>query len=294
MRTGFQNGDSGNILKFTLPLAILLTVFILLPIVGTILTSGYRDISYLDKRFILLDNYARMVDDGRFWQSLRFTILFIVVSMPLEIFLGLIFALLLNHAIPLRGLYRAIVLIPWAIPAAISARIWELIYNFHFGLANFLIPRIGLSSEPVNWLGTGAGAFIALVVADAWKTAPFAAIILLAGLQTIPIDLHRQAQVDRAGVIRRFFSITLPLLKPTLLVVLLFRTIDALRIFDLVYVLTAGGPGGATTSLSLYGYRLLLAGDFGYSSAVSVALFLVALGLSIVYTRAARFSEAIA
>ncbi len=290
----FSYSDPRSALWFILPLVLLLTVFILIPIIGTIVTSGYQDVSYLEKRFTLFDNYVRMFDDARFWQSLRFTMLFIAVSVPLEISIGLIFALLLNRAIPLRGMMRAVVLIPWAIPAAISARMWELIYNFHFGLANYLMQVFGLSAGPINWLGTSAGAFFSLVIADAWKTSPFAAIILLAGLQTIPHELHQQAQIDRAGVMRRFISITLPLLKPALLVTLLFRTIDALRVFDVIYVLTEGGPGGATTSVSLYGYRLLLAGDFGYSSAVSVALFVVAFALSLLYSRLARFSEAIA
>jgi multiple sugar transport system permease protein len=289
----YSHSDFKSALGFTLPLIILLTVLILIPIIGTIVTSTYKDISFLQNRFVLFDNYVHMIGDGRFWQSFRFTLLFIAVSVPLEMIIGLAFALLLNRTIPLRGLLRAAVLIPWAIPAAISAKMWQLVYNFHFGLANHVIQFFGLSAEPINWLGTSASAFIALVIADAWKTSPFAAIILLAGLQTIPSELHMQAQVDRAGVVRRFFAITLPLLKPALLVTLLFRTIDALRVFDVIYVLTQGGPGGSTTSLSLYGYHLLLSGDFGYSSAVSVALFVVAFVLSVIYARMARFSEAV-
>lgn len=291
--TSYSHSDFKRALGFILPLIILLTILILIPIIGTIVTSLYKDISFLEKRFILFDNYARIISDGRFWQSFRFTLFFIAVSVPLEIILGLTFALLLNRTIPLRGLLRASVLIPWAIPAAVSGKMWQLVYNFHFGLANHAMQFFGFSAEPKNWLGTSASAFIALVIADAWKTAPFAAIILLAGLQTIPTELHMQAQVDRAGVIRRFFAITLPLLKPALLVTLLFRTIDALRVFDVIYVLTQGGPGGSTTSLSLYGYHLMLSGDFGYSSAVSVTLFVVAFVLSIIYARMARFSEAI-
>lgn len=278
---------------FILPLILFLTLFILVPVVGTIITSAFRDISYMSRKFILFDNYVRLADDARFWQSLRFTLFFIAISVPLEMLLGVLFALLLNRAVPLRGLLRAAVLIPWAVPAVVSGRTWELVYNYHHGLANFICRQLGISVEPINWLGSGVSAFFALVVSDAWKTTPFVAIILLAGLQTIPVDLHQQAQVDRAGVFRRFYEITLPLLKPALVVALLFRTIDALRIFDLIYVLTHGGPGGATTSLSFYGYRFFLAGDFGYSSAVSVALFVVAFGLSVVYAKLARFTEAI-
>lgn len=278
---------------FLSPLLFLLSALVLLPVIGTIVTSLFQDISFLGRKFILLDNYRLLLGDSEFWQSFRFTILFIIVSVPLELLLGLLFALILNQNIPLRGMLRAAVLIPWAIPAAISARTWELIYNYNFGLANFACMKLGISTEPINWLGTSLGAFASLVVSDAWKTTPFVAIILLAGLQAIPEELHRQAQIDRANFIQRFLRITLPLLKPVIIVALLFRTIDALRIFDLIYVLTGGGPGGATTSLSLYGYKYFLAGDTGYGSAISIALFIIAFTLSIIYVKAARFDEAL-
>lgn len=199
----------------------------------------------------------------------------------------------LNESFPFRGLLRACILIPWAIPAVISGRIFELIYNYHYGLANFLLRQAGLTEFPVNWLGSSPGAFFALVAADVWKTTPFVAIILLAGLSGIPEELYRQARVDGASLPQRFFRITLPLLRPVLLVALLFRTIDALRIFDVIYVLTGGGPGGFTTSLSLYGYEYFLAGDFGYGSAVSFVLFLLALSLSIVYVRLSGYRKEI-
>jgi multiple sugar transport system permease protein len=183
--------------------------------------------------------------------------------------------------------------IPWGIPIAISARVWELIYNFDYGLLNFLAQASGIAAEPINWLGSSLGAFLAIVISDVWKTTPFMTIILLAGLATIPDELHKQAMVDGAGAWRRFLHVTLPLLRPVLVVALLFRTIDAIRIFDLVYVLTGGGPGGSTTSLSLYAYRYYLMGDFGYGSVLSVVVFLIATALAVIYIRAGRFSEVI-
>lgn len=278
---------------FVLPLIVFVVAFILIPVVGTVLDSTFQDVTFLPKKFIGLANYEWMVHNPGFWQALKFTFLFVFVSVPLEATLGLLFALLLNELTPLRGLLRACVLIPWAIPAAVSARTWELIYNFSYGLANFLWMKIGIAVEPINWLGSDIGAFAALVMADAWKTTPFVAIILLAGISSIPEDLYRQAQVDGADVLQRFTHITLPMLKPALLVALIFRTIDALRIFDIIYVLTHGGPGGATTSLSLYGYKYFLIGDFGYGSAVSVVLFIVALLLSIAYMKFGRFGAEI-
>ncbi len=276
---------------FLAPLAALLLAFVVVPVAGTIAGSLYRDVTFLPKAFIGSGNYRALVFDPGFRQSLRFTLLFALASVPLELALGLAFALLLHRPSRARAVLRACVLIPWAVPAAVSGRVFELICNFRYGLANFLANTVGLAGGPVNWLGSEWGAFSALVAADVWKTTPFVAILFLAGLSSIPDELHRQAAVDGAGAILRFRRITLPLLRPVVVVALLFRTIDGLRIFDLVFVLTGGGPGGSTTSLSLYGYDAFAAGDFGYGSAVSVVLFLVAFALSVIYVRIGRFGR---
>lgn len=266
-----------------------LLLLILVPVLGTLYNSLFRDTVFLPKEFLGLGNYGALLSQSGFRQAALFTLLFVVVSVPLELALGMALALLLNEPIRGRGWFRATVLIPWAIPAAISARTWELIYNYQYGPANYLLHLLGL--EPVNWLGSDIGAFLAVVLADAWKTTPFVALILLAGLAAIPRDLIQQAQVDGAHIGQRFLHVILPLLRPVLVVALLFRTIDALRIFDLNYVLTGGGPGGATTSFSLLGYKYFLAGDFGTGSAVSVILFVIALGLSLAYIHFGRFGE---
>lgn len=276
-----------------LPLAAFILIFVFSPIIGTFWTSFSRDIIFLKKKFILFENYRELLSDAGFWQSLRFTILFICVSVPLELIFGVLFAVLLNQDIPMRGILRAAVLIPWAIPSVISGRIWELIYNYNYGLANFVITGLGFSDGPVNFLGTNLGAFAAIVLADVWKTVPFVAIIVLAGLQAVPQDLYSQAKIDRANFVQAFFRITLPLLKPVLVVSLLFRTIDSLRVFDVIYVLTGGGPGGSTTSLSIYAYKYFLGGDFGYGSAVSIMLFIISLTLSVFYVKLSRFSESL-
>jgi multiple sugar transport system permease protein len=276
---------------FVLPLVLFTLAFIVIPIGGTFVTSLYRDVTFLPDRFGGLQNYVRLIGDVHFWQSLRFTLLFVVVSVGLELVFGLCFALLLNESLPGRGLLRVAVLIPWAIPIAVSARIWELIYNYEFGLFNFLIQHLGISDDPINWLGSSAGAFAAIVIADVWKTTPFLTIILLAGFATIPADLYRQAEVDGSHFLQRFYYVTLPLLRPVILVGLLFRTIDAIRIFDMIYVLTGGGPGGTTTSLSLYAFQYYVSGDFGYGSAISLMVFLLAGLLAVGYIRMGRFTE---
>lgn len=276
---------------FNLPLVLFTVAFILIPVGGTFVTSLYREVTFLPESFVGLKNYGRLFSDLHFWQAVRFTLLFVLVSVALEFGLGLIFALLLNETLPGRGLLRVIVLIPWAIPIAVSARVWELVYNYAFGLFNFLIQQLGLSDSPVNWLGSSAGAFVAIVFSDVWKTTPFMTIILLSGLSTIPQDLYHQAKVDGTHFMQRFFYIQLPLLRPVMVVALLFRTIDAIRIFDLIYVLTGGGPGGATTSLSLYAFCYYVSGDFGYASCISLIVFLLAGLLAVGYLRAGRFRE---
>ncbi len=276
---------------FMLPLLLLIGIFVLVPVLGTILTSFFRDVTFLPTKWTGIDNFQALATDASFGQSFRFTMFFILVSVPLEIICGMAVALLLNTASPFRGWLRAGVLIPWAIPAAVSARVWELIYAYNYGLANWIIQKIGLVDDPVNWLGTGIGAFFAVVLADVWKTTPFVAIILLSGLSAIPETLYKQAHIDGTHFVQRFFLITIPLLRPVLVVALLFRTIDALRIFDLLYVLTSGGPGGETTSLSLYAYRLFVGGDFGMGSAVSVFLFFSALALSVLLVRIGKFGN---
>jgi len=282
-RTAASGGDLRRLLPWLIPLALFLVVYILLPVAGTMRSSLFQETTFLESRFVFLENYVNLAQDAGFRDSVRFTLLFILVSVPLEIGLGLALALVIDTPSRFRTLLRATVLIPWAIPAVISGRIWELIYNYDYGLANALVRNLTGSPDPVNWLGTPVSAFGALVLADVWKTTPFVCILLLAGLQTIHPEVLQQARIDRAGALYRFFRVTLPLLRPVLLVALVFRTIDAIRIFDMAYVITGGGPGGSTTPLSLYAYRYFLSGDFGYGSAISMVLFIAALALSFVY-----------
>ena len=168
-------------LLFNTPLVITAVVFILIPVVGTIITSLSRDVTFLPSEFLGLKNYSRMLGDAHFWQSVRFTLLFVLASVTLELIFGLIFALVLNETLPARGLFRIAILIPWAIPIAISGRIWQLIYNYEYGLFNYLVQFFGITNEPVSWLGSSFGAFASVVIADVWKTTPFMAIIILAG-----------------------------------------------------------------------------------------------------------------
>jgi len=276
-------------LLFSLPALLLLSALVLIPVLGTVYLSLFRDVVFLGREFAGPDNYLRILSDPHFYRSLLFTLKFTLLSVPVEVALGLGIALLVNERIPLRGMLRGVVLLPWAVPAVVSARVWQLMFNYSYGVLNYLsYELLGLR---INWLGTELSALLSLVVADAWRTTPFVAVILLAGLQSIPEDLYNQAKVDGAGAFGRFVHITLPLLRPFILVAVLFRSVDALRVFDLAFVLTGGGPGGSTTPLSLYAYRFYLAGDFGYGSAVSVLLFLLSLSIALLLARVIKRVE---
>lgn len=240
-----------------------------------------------------LATHARTFGDGRFLGALRNTALFTGLSVLVEVVLGTALALLLDRPFRGRGALRAVVLVPWALPTSVMALAWAWIFHDTFGMANDLLSRLGLLGEPVAWLAQPGTAMAALVIADAWKTTPFVALILLAGLQGIPADVLEAARVDGAGALQRFRRITLPLLVPSLVVATLFRAIQAWGAFDVVYVMTGGGPGGSTETLSLYAFqswfRYL---DFGYGAAIAVQGMLVAILLAAVVVRLASRREA--
>ncbi len=276
-----------------LPLLTLVGVFVLYPVAGACWTSLFRDVSFLPTRFVGLGNYTDLLARDEFWKAVRFTGLFTIVAVALEAVLGLLFALLLHERFRGRNALRAAVLVPWVIPTIVSARIWQSIFDYTYGLLNLIMTSSGLSVERINWLGTTTSAFGALVVAEVWKTTPFMVIILLAGLQAVPGDLYQQARIDGASMMRRFWRITLPLLKPVLLIALIFRTIDSLRLFDLVYVLTGGGPGGSTKTLSLLGFEYYAADSFGRGASVSVVTFLLVFTITLGYLKLGRFAESL-
>lgn len=229
----------------------------------------------LQPEFSGLANYARLLGDGRFWQSLWHTTVFTVSSILIELVLGMAIALVLNQAFFGRGLVRTAALIPWALPTAVMGLAWQWIFNDQYGIANDILRFLPVV-DPVTWLGEPNLAMVALIAADVWKTTPFFAIILLAGLQSISEDLYEAHAIDGASPLQSFVQITLPLLTPQILIALLFRFAQAFGIFDLILVMTGGGPANATEMISLYIYdtvRRYL--DFGYGAALVVVTFLL-------------------
>jgi multiple sugar transport system permease protein len=264
------------------PAAALLFGIALVPIAATAWFSALRYIVvFHDRRFVGLGNYRFLLQDARFWTALSNTAYFAIFSVGLDLALGLVVALLLDARAPGGGLLRTAVLVPWAIPAAVSAKIWAWLWNPEYGL----ITR-AFAGGSVNWLGTPGYAMHAAILVDVWKTTPFVALLLFAALRSIPDDLYRAAQIDGASATRTLFRVTLPLLRPAILVALVLRTLDAFRVFDSIYVLTGGGPANTTETLAIYTYKTLMgSGDFGYGSTLAVATFLCVLAISAVYLR---------
>jgi multiple sugar transport system permease protein len=262
------------------PAALILGAVALYPIAAAFGLSLQRVmVVFHERRFVGLANYAFLAHDPRFWTALANTTYFSAVSVALELALGLGFALLLAANAPGRGLLRAAVLVPWAIPTVVAARLWAWLFNPTHGLVPHLLPV-----HDVDFLGTPGWAMHAAILVDVWKSTPFVALLLLAGLQGIPGDLYRAASLDGASPLRAFARITLPLLRPTIALALVFRTLDAFRVFDAVYVLTGGGPANTTETLSIYTYKTLMrAGDFGYGSTLAVVSFACVLGLAVIY-----------
>jgi multiple sugar transport system permease protein len=241
---------------------------------------------WLGNPFIGLDNYVEIAKDPRFWAALGHTIFFTVVSISLELLIGLFLALAMNRVFRGRGFVRAAVLVPWAIPTVVAALLWRFIFESQGGILNALLVDIGAIEQPMVWFIEAKLAWVPVILADVWKTTPFVALLLLAGLQNIDLSLYEAAAVDGANAWWQLRHITLPLLKPAILVTLIFRTLDGFRVFDLIYVLTAGGPGTSTEPVALYTFNALLQNlRFGYGSALSVVIFAITFGLALLYVR---------
>jgi ABC-type sugar transport system permease subunit len=224
---------------------------------------------WLGRPFVGVDNYLEVLRDRRFWGAMGHTVWFAVASVSLELVVGCILALAMNRTFRGRTLVRLSILIPWAIPTVVAALVWRFMFE-------------GLE----GWLASDLKAWVPIILADAWKETPFVALLLLAGLQGIDPSLYEAARIDGASAWRQFRHVTLPLLAPAIMVALIFRTMNAFRVFDLIYVLTGGGPGTATEPISLYTFNSLMQNlRFGYGSTLSVLVFLVTFALALGYIR---------
>ena len=276
----------GRLAKLMLaPSMILIALVAVYPILYAVWLS-LHDYSVINpglSRWNIGGNYVDALKSSEFWAAFRTTFVFTIVSVTLELIIGLAMAMAMHAAFKGQGVLRTVVLVPWAVLTVVTAIMWQGIFQSPLGLVPSVLDTVGVGAN-IEWLGERPYALMVMIFADTWKTAPFMALLLLAGLQVISSDLYEAAKVDGASAWQRFTRITLPLLRPAILVALIFRTLDALRIFDLPFVLTKGAQG--TTTLSLIAYQELQSNQIiGYGSALSVMTFVIVMTVSLLYIR---------
>jgi trehalose/maltose transport system permease protein len=269
---------------FLTPTLIVITLVAGWPLLRTMWFS-FTDANLSDlasAQFIGIDNFSFLISDDSWWKAVSNTVIFAVVSVSFETVLGLGIAIVLNCTFRGRGVVRTAMLIPWAIPTIVSARMWGWMFHDVYGVINEILLKVGMISKPLAWTADPSLALATVIIVDVWKTTPFMALLLLAGLQMLPHECFEAARVDGIHPLRVFYRVTLPLLKPAIVVAVIFRTLDALRVFDLIYVLTSGSM--ETMSMSVYARQQLF--DFqniGVGSAASTLLFLMIAFVTIVY-----------
>jgi trehalose/maltose transport system permease protein len=242
-------------------------------------------------RYVGFDNYRTLFEDSLFVDAIKHTVVFTFFSVGLETIFGVVIALTIHSAFKGRGLVRTSMLIPWAIPTVVSATMWAWMFNDVFGVINdLLVNRLHILNSYVAWLANPKTVLPAIIAVDVWKTTPFMALLILAGLQIIPSDVYEASTVDGASKWQQFWQITLPLLRPALLVALIFRSLDAFRVFDIIYVMKGGAP--ETLTVAVYAQQMLISvGRLGLGSAAAVIIFLLLAVIVLVYTRIVRVEE---
>jgi multiple sugar transport system permease protein len=285
-----NNDEPQPFLAFVLnsPAILLLCVLVFYPIVYSAWLSLHEYNLRRPRKFefIGLGNYIEIFGTPQFWSAAGTTLVFSLASICLTLLLGLLLALLLNERFPGRGVLRAVTLIPWAIPPVVNGLVWQWMFQGDNGLINHILVSLGIIDTYQAWLSQPATALPALIVAEVWNHVPFVTVVILAALQTIPAELYDASKIDGANVFQRFWSVTFPWLSHSLLLVLITQTMVALRTFDIVYVLTGGGPGDSTTVIAWLTYVTTFSfTDFGKGNAYAYIIALVTLVLSIFYIR---------
>jgi len=277
-----------------LPSLLVVAIVALYPLVRTFLLSftNQRLSTVRAVKFVGISNYTDLLQDPTFLHSIGNTVIFAIASVFFETILGLIIALTIHSNFRGRGLLRTAMLIPWAIPTAVSSQMWAWMYNDVFGVINdVLVNRLHVINTKIAWLASPTLALPAIVAVDVWKTTPFMALLLLAGLQIIPEDIYEAATVDGASRWQQFWTMTLPLLRPALLVALIFRSLDALRVFDIIYIMKGTAPETITMAV-LARQTMIDFGQLGAGAAISVVIFIILALFVIAYTRFVRVEEA--
>ncbi len=274
--------------------ALAAVAFVALYPLGQTVYSSFTNEQFLSgiepTKWVGLQNYRDLIHDTIFRDSVVETVKFTVITVFFEFLLGMIIALVVNSSFKGRGVMRAVMLVPWAIPTVVSAQMWKWMYDDIYGVINDSFSRVHIISHNVAWISQPNTALGAVAAVDIWKTTPFVALLLLAGLQVIPKELYEASEVDGASKLQQFWNITVPLLRPAILVALIFRTLDALRVFDVFYVFFGSRPD--TQTMAIYDQNTIVStGDVGYGAAISVAIFLIIGLFVVIYVTFMRVDE---
>ena len=274
-----------------LPSVIAVFGIVVYPILKTLYTSLYAVNSPLPGHynFVGLRNYTFALRQAEFWSAIERTAYFTFLSTGLELVLGMLIALLLNAPLRARWLFRTIVVLPWALPTIVNGAMWRYMFNAQYGVVNAALTQLHVIGSYEAWFSKPFLALNLVVLADVWKNTSLVAFFLLAGLTTIPRELYEAARVDGYGPVGAFFHITLPLLRPVIVIVLVLRTIEAFKVFDIIYVMTGGGPAHGTQSIAFYTYQRAFSDEFfGYGSALAYLIVIFIMVLAVLYIRLLR------
>lgn len=285
--------EAATAYAMALPAVLIIIGLGIFPVLYTVWLSFQKinPVSF-QSEFIGFSNYLELLKKPGFWSSLRLTFYFTIASISLQLVLGMLVSFLLNLNFRGRWLVRALILLPWAVPTIVNANLWNWILNASYGVLNRILVNLHLIDKGITWLSDATLAMNMIVVADTWRMLPLMVIMLLAALQTVPKANLEAAFVDGAGTFRRFLAVYLPCLKPMLLVILVLRTIQAFRVFDIIYVLTKGGPANGTMVISFYGYyETFNYLNYGKGSTIAIIVSLLILALSTIYMRILRMDD---
>jgi ABC-type sugar transport system permease subunit len=289
-----RNSEGRFALAIASPALLIVCFVVLFPLLTTFVYS-FMNIELISKNrgnFVGLSNYVQVLGSSNFWLALERTLYFTILSTALETVLGLFIALLLNEKFWGVGFLRSIVIIPWAIPTIVNGSLWKWIYNGEYGIMNAIFLKLGLINEYRSWLSDPFAAMNLVVVADVWKMTPLAVIFFLAALQSVNITTYEAATVDGAGPIRRFFSLTIPYMTPTILVVLVMRTVEKFKAFDIFYMITRGGPADGTKVLIYETYlRAFTNLQYSIASTYAYLFVIIIMALTAIYLKVLKKSE---
>lgn len=295
LQTKFSVKRSLSKYLFVVPAFLFVLIFMLYPIFYNILIS-FQEVSIAnlkgDRPFIGFGNYVEIFNDEKFITSLKNTVIYTVSSIVFQISIGFSLALFFNQKFPLRNFFRSIMLLAWMTPLVITGTLFKWLYDVDYGVINYFLIQIGILGEPVNWLGQESTALLAVIITNIWIGIPFNMILLLSALQALPHQVYEAARIDGANKLQAFFKITVPLMKPAILVVLVLGIIYTFKVFDIILIMTGGGPVNATQVLPFYGYELAFVNfKFGLSGAVATIILIILTVISLFYLYLTRKEE---